>query len=97
MEGILDLGVRVVLWFQQASPTLDTPFKVLTLMGNETFYLVFFPLIYWCVDRRFGARLIVLFLSSSCVNALAKELAGQPRPCLLYTSPSPRDQRPNLV
>jgi membrane-associated phospholipid phosphatase len=80
MEGILDWGVRVILWLQQGSPTLDTPFKVLTLMGNETFYLVFFPLIYWCVDRRFGARLIVLFLVSSCVNALAKELAGQPRP-----------------
>lgn len=80
MEGILDWGVRVVLWFQQASPTLDTPFKVLTLMGNETFYLVFFPFIYWCVDRRFGARLIVLFLLSSSVNALAKEFAGQPRP-----------------
>ena len=80
MESILDWGVRVVLWFQQASPALDTPFKVLTLMGSETFYLVFFPLIYWCIDRRFGARLIVLFLLSSCVNAVAKEAAGQPRP-----------------
>jgi membrane-associated phospholipid phosphatase len=80
MEGILDWGIRVVLWFQQASPTLDAPFKVLTLMGNEKFYLVFFPLIYWCVDRRLGARLIVLFLLSSSLNALAKEWAGQPRP-----------------
>lgn len=80
MEGILDWGVGVVLWFQQASPALDLPFKALTLMGNEMFYLVFFPLVYWCVDRRVGARLIILFLLSSSTNAVAKQLAGQPRP-----------------
>ena len=80
MESILDWGVRVVLWFQQASPALDLPFKALTLMGNEVFYLIFLPLVYWCVDRRVGARLIILFLLSSCTNAAAKQLAGQPRP-----------------
>ena len=80
LEGILDWGVRVILWFQQASPALDLPFKALTLMGNEMFYLVFFPLVYWCVDRRVGARLIILFLLSSSTNAVAKQLAGQPRP-----------------
>jgi len=80
MESILDWGVRVVLWFQQASPALDLPFMALTLMGNKMFYLIFFPLVYWCVDRRVGARLIILFLLSSCTNALAKQLAGQPRP-----------------
>jgi undecaprenyl-diphosphatase len=80
MEGILDWGVRVVLWFQKASPALDIPFKALTLMGNEVFYLIFFPLLYWCVDRRVGARLIILFLFSSCTNAMAKQVAGQPRP-----------------
>ena len=80
MESILDWGVRVVLWFQQASPALDLPFQALTLMGNEMFYLIFFPLVYWCVDRRVGARLIILFLLSSCTNAVAKQLAAQPRP-----------------
>lgn len=80
MESVLDWGVRVILWFQQASPTLDTPFKMLTSMGNQAFYMVFFPLLYWCIDRRIGARLIILFLFSSCLNAVAKELAAQPRP-----------------
>lgn len=80
MEDILDWGIRVVLWLQQASPALDLPFQALTLMGNETFYLIFFPLVYWCLDRRVGARLIILFLLSSCTNAAAKQFAGQPRP-----------------
>jgi len=80
MDSILDWGSTVVQWFQQASPAMDAPFKILTVMGNEAFYLLFFPVMYWCVDRRVGARLIVLFLFSSSVNAVVKELAGQPRP-----------------
>lgn len=80
MEGILDWGIAVVLWFQQLSPTLDLPFKALTFLGNLAFFLVFLPLIYWCIDRRTGARLLVLFLISAYANALAKLVAGQPRP-----------------
>jgi membrane-associated phospholipid phosphatase len=80
MESFLDWGVNVVLWFQQFSPTLDLPFKALTFMGEEEFFLLILPLIYWCLDRRHGARLTVLFLLSAYLNSAAKVLAGQPRP-----------------
>jgi len=53
----LDWGIGVVLWFQQFSPALDIPFKGLTFLGDETFYLVFMPVLYWCIDRRTGSRL----------------------------------------
>ena len=79
-EDILDWGIEVVLWFQQFSPALDLPSKSLTFLGNLEFFLVFMPLIYWCIDRRMGARLLVLFLLSAYVNTLAKVMAGQPRP-----------------
>ena len=80
MKPFLDWGTDIVLWFQQFSPALDLPFKTLTFFGNLEFFLVFMPLIYWCVDRRTGARLLVLFLISASVNAIAKALADQPRP-----------------
>jgi len=80
MEGALDWGIRVVLWFQKFSPTLDLPFKTLTSMGGEVFFMLLLPLIYWCVDRRSGIRLTILFLLSSYVNLGAKVLADQPRP-----------------
>jgi len=80
MESILDGGIKVVLWFQQFSPAMDVPFTVLTFMGDEMFFLLFLPFIYWCVDRRTGARLIILFLFSVYVNAFAKVIAKQPRP-----------------
>lgn len=80
MEPIMEWGVQVVLWFQQFSPALDLPFSFFTSLGNEEFFLVLLPFVYWCLDRGTGARLIILFLSSTYTNAVAKELARQPRP-----------------
>ncbi len=77
---ILDWGIEAVLWFQQFSPTLDLPFKGLTALGNLAFFLVFMPLIYWCLDRGAGARLLILFLLSVYLNTVLKVLADQPRP-----------------
>ncbi len=79
-EDILDWGIEVVLWFQQFSPALDLPFKGLSFLGNLEFFLIFMPLIYWCLDRSTGARLLILFLFSAYLNSVAKVLAHQPRP-----------------
>ena len=80
MESILDWGVNIILYLQRYSPTLDAPFKVLTFLGDETFFLMLLPLVYWSIDRRRGLRLAVLFLTSAWVNFGVKELAAQPRP-----------------
>ncbi|MBU2546823.1 MAG: phosphatase PAP2 family protein [Proteobacteria bacterium] len=80
MTGAYDWGVDVVLWFQRFSPALDLPFKLVTFMGDEPFFLILLPLIYWCFDRRTGVRLTVLFLASAYVNAVVKEIFAQPRP-----------------
>jgi membrane-associated phospholipid phosphatase len=79
-ENILDWGIEVVLWFQQFSPALDLPFKSLTFLGDPEFFLILMPLIYWCLDRRMGARLLILFLISAYFNSVAKVIANQPRP-----------------
>lgn len=80
METILDWGVVPILWLQRFSPELDLLFKTFTWFGNEGCYLLLLPWVYWCVDRGHGARLAVLFLFSTYVNAVAKTLAHQPRP-----------------
>jgi undecaprenyl-diphosphatase len=80
MESIPDWGISVVIWFQQFSPALDLPFKAFTFLGDQPFFMLLLPLIYWCLNRRLGARLSILFLLSSYLNAVAKVLAGQPRP-----------------
>ncbi|MGD8521900.1 MAG: phosphatase PAP2 family protein [Desulfobacterales bacterium] len=80
METLLDWGVNVVLWLQQFSPAFDVFFKSLTFFGDKEFFLLFLPLIYWCIDRRTGARLLFLLLVSVFINSVAKVFVNQPRP-----------------
>lgn len=80
MDSVLDWGVEVVLWFQQASPQLDGLFAAFTFLGDEEFFLLLLPLIYWSINREMGVRLMVVFLLSGLVNQVAKHLAAQPRP-----------------
>jgi hypothetical protein len=44
MESLLNWGIEVVLWFQQFSPTLDLPFKILTSLGDKEFFLLLIPM-----------------------------------------------------
>ncbi|NJN99545.1 MAG: phosphatase PAP2 family protein [Anaerolineales bacterium] len=81
MDNTLDWGLQVVLWFQHySSPWLDLPFTTFTLMGEELFYLLVLPGLYWCINRHLGARLTLLFLLSAYLNAGAKFIVNQPRP-----------------
>ncbi len=81
MESLLSWGVALILWLQhQLSQELDSFFTIITCLGNGGFYLLFLPLVYWCVDRRHGARLAILILFSAYVNSVVKALAHQPRP-----------------
>jgi membrane-associated phospholipid phosphatase len=80
MTDVLDWGIKVVLWWQQLSPTLDGLFRFLTFLGGHTFSVLLITFVYWCVERRTGARLLVLFLFSGYLNTVAKALGGQPRP-----------------
>jgi len=80
MDSTLDWGLQVVLWFQRFSPWLDLPFLAFTMLGEELFYLLALPGLYWCVNRRLGVRLTLLFLLSAYLNAAAKFVVNQPRP-----------------
>ena len=62
-------------------PVLDAIFKAITFMGEEDFFFIILPLILWCVDFAFGARLAFFFLFSTCINSAAKGLIDHPRPC----------------
>lgn len=81
MDGILAWGLDVVRSVQTiAGPGLTVAMKVITLLGTEWFFLAALPLIYWCVDRKRGVRISVLFLISSFTNLWCKDLFAQPRP-----------------
>ena len=61
-------------------PGMLVPMKVITFFGTEIFALAALPLVYWCVDRRKGARLGLVTLFSAFLNLWVKILFAQPRP-----------------
>jgi len=77
---MFDSGITIIHGLQQFSPTMDIVFKALTCLGDEVFFLVSLPCIYWCLCKRTGARLSLLFLISAYINMVAKLMADMPRP-----------------
>ena len=81
MEAIWQWGLDLIRTIQLVhGPALDAVFKAITFMGDEEFFLILLPLIFWCVDFAVGARLAFVFLLSAYTNAGLKDLFAHPRP-----------------
>ena len=81
LESLVPWGADVMVWVQaHSTPWLDTLFAILTFLGNEEFYLLLLPLVYWCIHKRTGASLGYLSLSSAWINSVVKNLFKIPRP-----------------
>lgn len=87
MDAILAWGLDAVRFAQRAqNPLVTAVMKGVTILGTEWFFLAALPLVYWCVDKRRGARLGVMVLFSAFCNAWLKVLFAQPRPFQLDPS-----------
>jgi undecaprenyl-diphosphatase len=71
----------LIRWLQGfRGPALDLTMKGLSFLGNEGFFLLLFPFLYWSLDSRLGLRLAVVFFLSSWLNHALKQALAQPRP-----------------
>lgn len=81
MDPILSWGLEFIGLVQRTFGSGAKPlFETITSLGNEQFFLLLFPLLFWSVDYRLAARLVALSLSSAYLNTIAKDLLIQPRP-----------------
>jgi membrane-associated phospholipid phosphatase len=81
MDAMLSWGLDIVRSVQViASPVMTALMKAVSTLGTEWFYMAALSLVYWCVDRRRGARIAVVFLFSNFLNLWAKTIFAQPRP-----------------
>lgn len=77
------------------NPVADYIFVSLSFLGSEPTYILLIAILYWNVDKRFGFRLAVLFLTSMAINNLLKTLVhstrpiGQPGMRSVYVSSAP--------
>ncbi|WP_216828604.1 phosphatase PAP2 family protein [Alkalihalobacterium elongatum] len=54
------------------NPFLNFIALILTFLGNEEFYMIILPLVYWCISKTAGFRLFYIFLMSIYINAFFK-------------------------
>jgi membrane-associated phospholipid phosphatase len=63
-----------------SSPALIQVWQFFTFLGNEEFFLLLPPLVYWCVSARRGIQLGVLIVGGDAFNLLFKLFLTSPRP-----------------
>lgn len=79
----------------------DAFFILLSFIGSEPTYIFLITVLFWNVDKRFGLRLAVVFLSSMAFNGLLKDLFDTPRPISqgdirsIYLSSAPGNSFPS--
>lgn len=62
------------------NPLLNQLVYVFTFMGNELFYFLIIPLIYWCFSKTIGFRLAYIFVCSIYINTVLKVTTSVTRP-----------------
>lgn len=65
---------------QSFAKNLQPVWIAITFLGDQTFYMLFMPLIYWCVDALVGLRIGVMLLLSGFSNGFLKMIFKSPRP-----------------
>jgi membrane-associated phospholipid phosphatase len=87
MEQIWQWGISVIIAVQKIrSPFFDAFFSFISFFGTLIFYMIFLPFIYWCLNKKTASRIFILFLISSWVNSVMKDLINHPRPYNLNES-----------
>ncbi len=87
MDAVLDWGLQVIIVVQDTLGLGVEPiFEAFSFLGNEEFFLLALPLLFWSIDFTLAARLGLLYVLSAYLNSVAKELLMQPRPGALDAS-----------
>lgn len=74
-------GYKIILWLQSfQNPVFDAFFVAISALGVKEFYILAIPLVYWCVDKRLGARLCFIFLIGMFLNSWVKHYVRTDRP-----------------
>ena len=81
LESLVPWGTEVIVWAQSlGNGFLESVALFFTWLGNEEFYLVVLPLVYWCIHKPAGVALAFLSMLSVWVNSALKYLFDFPRP-----------------
>jgi membrane-associated phospholipid phosphatase len=85
VETILNIGITWNIFFQHLGSWLKTPMETFSYFGNEQFFLILLPALYWCVETSIGLRVGLILLLTTSVNDGLKLALHGPRPYWIST------------
>ncbi|MBZ9633949.1 phosphatase PAP2 family protein [Clostridium sp. FP1] len=75
------MQIEIIKFIQSIkSPFLDVFFQIVTMTGEEYFYIIAAATIFWCVNKKFGYKLGFALLTSTIVNTTLKDIVNLARP-----------------
>ncbi|MBU3187997.1 phosphatase PAP2 family protein [Clostridium bowmanii] len=75
------MQIEIIKFIQSiTSPFLDVFFQLVTMTGEEYFYIIAAAIIFWCVNKKFGYKLGFALLTGTIVNTVLKDLVNASRP-----------------
>ncbi len=72
MQILFPIEINFTLFFQALGDWLLLPFSLITSLGNENFYILIMPLLFWCVNSTMGIRAGVMLILSGGLKYLSQ-------------------------
>jgi membrane-associated phospholipid phosphatase len=81
MQVFINSGIAFIIALQNAvGDWIIAPMRFFSYLGNEEFFLLVLPLIYWSVDSALGLRVGFILVTSNLFNYVGKLIFAGPRP-----------------
>jgi membrane-associated phospholipid phosphatase len=75
------MQIDIIRFIQSiTSPFGDVIFQLISMTGEETFYILVISTIFWCVNKKFGYKLGFALLTGTIVNNALKSIVNSARP-----------------
>src|ERR687891_2384682 len=80
MDILFQSRIDWIIAIQSLGSWLELPMIFFTALGNENFFFLVLPLLYWSVDTGLGLRIAFILAASNYLNSIVKLLFAAPRP-----------------
>ena len=80
MDWLMQIELTFTLFLQSLGGWLEFPMQAFTFLGNELFFLLIMPALYWSIDPIIGFRAGMMLILSGGLNSCFKILFHSPRP-----------------
>jgi membrane-associated phospholipid phosphatase len=80
VDGLYEIEIWIILALQSLGSWLVVPMRALSMLGQEEFYLLLMPTLYWCFSAALGLRVALMLLLSNAASSALKIAFHSARP-----------------